>query len=118
VKESQLQRDVRLALSSAGVLTFRNNVGAAEFWNEHRQAPDHVAYGVGGPGGSDLLCCVGGRWVALELKAPGARTKPERATLQAQFRTLLRANGGFACVVRSVDEALAAVERSKGGASE
>lgn len=118
MKESALQVQVRLALSGAGVLAFRNNVGAAEFWNEHRQTPDHVAFGVGGPGGSDLLCCVDGRWVALELKAPGARTKPARAALQEQFRALVRANGGFATVVRSVDEALAAVARAKEGASE
>lgn len=118
MKESQLQREVRLALSAPGQVFFRNNIGVAEFWNVHQANADVVAYGVGGPGGSDLLGCVGGRWVALELKAPGARTKPARAALQAQFRALVRANGGFACVVRSVDEALAAVARAKEGASE
>lgn len=118
MKESQLQREVRLALSAPGQVFWRNNIGTAEFWNEHQERPDHVAFGVGGPGGSDLLGCVGGRWVALELKAPGARTKPARALAQEQFRALVRSVGGFACVVRSVDEALAAVERAKGGASE
>lgn len=118
MKESKIQRDVRLALSAPGQVFWRNSIGTAEFFNEHADRPDHVAYGVGGPGGSDLLGCVGGRWVALELKAPGARTKPARAVLQEQFRALVRANGGFACVVRSVDEALAAVARAKEGASE
>lgn len=118
MKESQLQREVRVALSDAGWLFFRNNVGTAEFWNAHADRPDHVAYGIGGPGGSDLLGCVGGRWVALELKTPGGRTKPERAKAQERFRALLRVHGGFATVVRSVGEALAAVERAREGASE
>lgn len=118
MKESQLQREVRVALSAPGQVFFRNNIGEAEFWNEHQERPDHVAYGVGGAGGSDLLGIVGGRWTALELKAPGARTKPARAALQEQFRRLVRSAGGFATVVRSVDEALAAVARCRAGESE
>lgn len=118
MKESQLQKAVRLALSAPGQVFWRNNVGGAEFWNDSTANVDHVAYGVGGPGGSDLLGCVGGRWVALELKAPGARTKPARAAAQEQFRRLVRSAGGFACVVRTVDEALAAVARCRAGESE
>lgn len=118
MKESKLQRQIHVALTAPGQVTWRNNIGTAEFWNEHRERPDKVAYGVGGPGGSDLIACVRGRFVALEVKPPGARTEPERARLQEQFRALVRANGGFACVVRSVDEALAAVARAKEGASE
>lgn len=118
MKESKLQKQIHVALTAPGQVTWRNNVGTAEFWNEHQERPDKVAYGVGGPGGSDLIACVGGRFVALEVKAPGASTKPARAALQAQFRALVRANGGFATVVRSVDEALAAVARAREGASE
>lgn len=123
MRESALQRSVRLALSEAGVLSFRNNVGTAEFWNEGTADVDRVAYGIGGPGGSDLIALVKlpsgpARFAALELKAPGARTKPARAALQEQFRRLVRSAGGFACVVRTVDEALAAVARAKEGASE
>ena len=118
MKESKIQREVRLALSAPGQCFWRNNIGVAEHWNDEAADVDHVAYGVGGPGGSDLLGCVGGRWVALELKAPGARTKPKRAALQAQFLRLVRSAGGFGCIVRSVPEALAAGERAKAGASE
>lgn len=123
MKESQLQKQVRLALSRAGALTFRNNCGNAEYWNEHAADVDRVAYGVGGPGGSDLIGMVPmpdgvGRAFAMELKAPGASTKPARAALQAQFRALWRSKGGFACVVRSVEEALAAVARCRAGESE
>lgn len=118
MKESQLQRDVRLFLSSAGIVAWRNNIGTAEFWNERASHAERVAYGVGGPGGSDLIGMVRGRFFALELKAPGARTKPERAAAQAQFRALVQSAGGFACVVRSVEEAGAAVARALEGASE
>lgn len=122
MSESELQVRVRLALSRAGHLFFRNNVGNAEYWNEHTESPDRVAYGVGGSGGSDLIGSVRrpdgtGRFVALELKAPGARTKPARAALQAQFRALINANGGYAVVVRSVEEALAAAVAAGAGAN-
>lgn len=123
MRESKIQKAVRLALSDAGHLSFRNNVGTAEFWNEGRDDTDHVAYGIGGPGGSDLIALVRmpaghARFVALELKAPGARTKPARAAAQEQFRRLVRSAGGFACVVRTVEEALAAAQRAREGASE
>ena len=123
MSESALQKRVRLALSDAGHLSFRNNIGTAEFFNERAERPDVVAYGVGGPGGSDLIALVKlpsglARFVALELKAPGARTPPKRAALQAQFRALVRSAGGFAAVVTSEAEALAACERARMGASE
>lgn len=121
MKETALQREARLALSRAGHVFWRNNVGGAEFWNEHAQDVDHVAYGVGGPGGADLIGVVTmpsgiGRIVAIEMKAPGARTKPARAALQAQFRRLVNDNGGYADVARTPDEAVAIAGRARAGA--
>lgn len=118
MRETKLQKLVHVALTAPGQVFWRNNIGTATYWNEHNEKPDKVAYGVGGPGGSDLVGVVGGRLVALELKTPHGRTDPKRKRLQEQFRALVRSAGGFACVVRSVDEALAAVERAKEGASE
>jgi hypothetical protein len=118
VRETKLQKLVHVALTAPGQVFWRNNIGVAEYWNVHQADADVVAYGVGGPGGSDLIGLVGGRFVALELKTPGGRTSAERAASQAQFRALVRAKGGFATVVRSVGEALAAVERAKTGASD
>jgi hypothetical protein len=37
---------------------------------------------------------------------------------QEQWMALVRRGGGFACVVRGVDEARAAVERCRAGASQ
>jgi hypothetical protein len=57
---------------------------------------------------------IDGRFVALEVKTPRGRVTPE----QQRFITLVRARGGFAAVVRSVDDAIAAVARCRTGASE
>jgi hypothetical protein len=55
-----------------------------------------------------------GRFVALEVKTRTGRVSPE----QARFLELVRKMGGFACVVRSADEALRAIERARKGESE
>jgi hypothetical protein len=86
---------------------WRNNTGVAE----HRGA--RVRYGLA-VGSADLIGCLDGRFVALEVKAATGRASPE----QRQWLDLVRRNGGFACVVRSVDEARAAIARARTGARE
>ena len=65
-------------------------------------------------GSADLIGCLGGRFIALEVKAAAGRTSPE----QRQWLDLVRRNGGFAAVVRSVDEARAAIARARRGERE
>jgi hypothetical protein len=75
-------------------------------------------------GTSDLLLCVKaqhdtlqvnqGRFCALEVKAPRGKATEKQAAFLARVREL----GGFGAVVRSVDEALAAVGRCREGMSE
>ena len=67
-------------------------------------------------GASDLLGVLApdGRIVAIELKSARGRTTPE----QDAFLAGIRAFGGFACVVRSADEARAAIERARKGEME
>jgi len=48
----------------------------------------------------DLLCCIGGRFVAFEVKAAGGRVTP----LQANNIEMIKQNGGLAYVVKSLDE--------------
>lgn len=55
-----------------------------------------------------------GRWFGLEVKTATGRVSPE----QTMFLQLVRRFGGFGAVVRSVNEAVDAVERCKAGASE
>lgn len=105
---------VRLTLGAdAGVVLFRNNVGMAEHWDG--AAVVRVRYGLA-PGSADLvgLLAPSGRWFALELKTPSGRVTPE----QTQWLSLVRRMGGFGAVVRSVDEAKAAVVRARAGGCE
>ena len=58
---------------------------------------------------------VTGRFFALEVKDPGGKTAKDRAEKQAAFRDKVRAIGGFAAEVDSVDAAVAAIQRAKAG---
>lgn len=48
-----------------------------------------------------------GTFVALECKAPGARTEPARLAAQARWRKQIQDAGGIAAVVTGVREAVA-----------
>lgn len=108
MSEGQIQDAIRLAMTDEpGLVMWRNNTGVAE----HRGA--RVVYGLA-VGSADLIGCLDGRFVALEVKAAAGRTSPE----QRQWLDLVRRNGGFAAVVRSVAEAQAAIARAREGARE
>lgn len=64
-------------------------------------------------GAADLIGILApsGRFLALEVKGARGRVHPE----QAQWLALVRARGGFAAVVRSVEEARAALGRARRG---
>lgn len=110
--ESEIQRQCRLAANAPDVVVFRNNVGTAI---HNKDGQKHVvAYGVGGPGGADLLGIVSGRFAAFEIKRPGEKPTPK----QELFMKLCRLKGGFATVVRSPEEMVAAIQRCREGASE
>ena len=67
--------------------------------------PDMVKYGLG-VGSADVIVCHGGRFVALEFKAPGGQQSDEQRTWQGWVE---RAEGAYR-VVRTVDEAVEAVK--------
>jgi hypothetical protein len=64
-------------------------------------------------GSADLIGCLapGGRLIALEVKRPGGKPRPE----QERFLELVRKMGGFGAVVTSPLEAIEAVERARRG---
>ena len=94
--ESQLQDHIRLALGrEPGLVLWRNNCGAAEI-NGRR-----LAYGVGNPGGADLIGVWHGRFIAIEIKTPTGR----QSEAQRVFEQLVTRNGGIYVVLRSVEEA-------------
>jgi hypothetical protein len=110
-READIQRAIRLALGRCpDVGLWRNNVGSFR-----DQQGRYVTFGLC-PGSSDLVGILrpSGRWLALEVKRPGQKPRPE----QEGFLQFIRSMGGFACVVTSPEEALAAVERARKGERE
>lgn len=114
-RESSIQAAIRLALGQEHDVTlFRNNCGQGEFWLSSGKT-QRVQYGLC-VGSSDLigLLAPSGRFIALEIKSESGRETPE----QKKFQAHIRAMGGFAATVRSVEEARAALERARRGESQ
>ena len=80
-------------------MALRNTVGVA------RLGDRTITYGLG-VGSADLLVLVHGRACWLEVKTPGGQPTPA----QTAFLERMRTHGCGAAVVRSVEEAVAAVE--------
>lgn len=96
--EANIQNEIMIALSQAGCLIWRNNVGA---WKD--PSGRVIRYGVGGKGGSDLLgVCPDGVFLAVECKDAKGRVRPEQLT----FIAAVQKAGGRAGVARCVSDAL------------
>ena len=107
--ETEIQQQIRLACSRGPVRLWRNNSGSLPDPRTGR----HVQFGVGSPGGSDLIGyrkvtitpdMVGTEiavFAAVEVKtAKGKATEQQKAFIEH-----IRKAGGLAGVARSVDEA-------------
>lgn len=113
MSESDLMREIMMAVSKEGATIWRNNVGML------RDATGRlVKYGVANPGGADLIgfipIQVGGRmlarFMALEVKLPAGKvTEP-----QQHFVDLIARQGGISGIPRSVAEAVEIVRRARG----
>ena len=113
--ETAIQEAVRLALGAeVDLVLWRNSTGQTEEWSA-KGGVRHMRYGLA-KGSADLVGILAphGRLVALEVKTPTGRVAPE----QEQWLALVRRMGGFACVVRSVADARAALARARTGAAE
>ena len=94
MKESRIQDEIRLALGRIpDLVLWRNNCGF--------DAERKVRYGVGNPGGADLIGVYRGRFVAVEVKTPTGRQSDEQRT----FQQLVERKGGIYVVLRSVEDA-------------
>ena len=99
-----------LELSEAGSMMLRNNCGVLK-----NPAGIPIKFGVGNPGGSDLIGITPviitddmlgrtiGVFTAVEVKTPTGKPTPE----QTRFLEAVRARGGIAGIARSPAEALA-----------
>ena len=109
MKESNVQKLIQLALSDAGCVSFRNNCGVLK-----NEAGIPIKFGVGNPGGSDLigitpLCITAemvgqtvGVFTAIEVKTKTGRVRPD----QINFMAVVKSHGGLAGICRSTDDAL------------
>ena len=75
-------------------LLWRNNVGRSVMPRGGR-----VVFGIGNPGGSDLVGVYRGRAVFIEIKTPTGRVSPD----QLKFQRLVERHGGIYVV--SIDQA-------------
>jgi hypothetical protein len=103
--ERDIQHAIRLASAEfSGLTLWRNSTGVADTANGTKQR-----FGLC-KGSSDLIGILApaGRLVAIEIKSETGRLRPE----QELFLELVRKHGGFACVVRSVEEFREAMQRA------
>ena len=77
----------------AAIIRYLKSVPGCFCWKEHGGM-----YGTAGI--PDIICCIEGRFVGFEVKnEKGKPTKLQEATIRK-----IKASGGIAMVVRSVDE--------------
>lgn len=86
------------------ILKYLKTLPRCFFWKEHGGI-----YGTSGI--PDIIVCIGGRFIALEVKTQKGKTTP----LQNAAIRKIRSSGGFAFVVRSVEEAKNAINSATGG---
>ena len=105
--ERNVQQDIRLALGAdPDVVLWRNQCG---FYKESGRA---IKYGVGSPGGADLIGIFRasdgrGIFIAVEVKTDTGRQSLE----QKQFQALVERKGGHYALCRSADDARAFIAR-------
>lgn len=101
IQEKSIQDEIRQALAKLPhVVCWRNNTGLLK---DARGIPVRFGLCVGS---SDLIGICRGRFFALEVKRPGGKVTPD----QERFLSVVTKFGGIAAVVRSVEEALCALD--------
>lgn len=86
------------------ILKYLKTLPHCFFWKEHGGI-----YGTSGI--PDIIVCIDGRFIALEVKTQKGKTTPlQNATIRK-----IHSSGGFAFVVRSVEEAKNAIDSAMGG---
>lgn len=103
-REQNIQKLIMLALTDAGCVVWRNNIGS---YTTAEGA--YIRYGVGGVGGSDLIGIhkPTGKFLAVEVKT--AKGKPSAA--QLNFIEQVKASGGIAGIARSPEDAVQLLPR-------
>mmetsp|Transcript_27250 Transcript_27250/g.49898 ORF Transcript_27250/g.49898 Transcript_27250/m.49898 type:complete len:110 (-) Transcript_27250:926-1255(-) len=99
MKERTIQRQILIALSKEfrgrGIF-WQNDTGTAKSMDGKRV----IRFGL--PGSSDILGCLDGRIICIEVKTATGRQSEN----QKKFQTGIEARGGFYAIARSADEAV------------
>ena len=109
--EAVILREIMIAIGAEpDVLLMRNQVGAVERFDERTNTTRVERYGLG-VGSADLVAILApsGRWFCLEVKSATGSVEPE----QTKWHERARGFGAFVAVVRSAEEARAALERAR-----
>lgn len=113
--ETKIQSAIRYELSRRfpELVIWRNSNAGVETWDPDTARPRFHRAGLD-KGSADLIGALhpSGRFISIEVKTPRGVAKPE----QLDWIVLVQKFGGFACIVRSVEEAVAAIVRAKEGA--
>lgn len=99
MRESDIQRDILDYLAKRRIFHYRQNTGG---WKNEQ---GHF-YRFGSKGSPDIVCIIQGRYVGLEVKTPKGKLSDD----QVAFHQNAMAAGGIVFTVRSLDEAIEAVE--------
>jgi hypothetical protein len=101
LSESQIQTAVRLVLcANTDFVLWRNNIGVATYRDDDGIV-SRVEYGIGNPGGADLIGSWRGRFAAIETKTARGR----QSDAQRVFESVVKAKGGIYEIVRSEKQA-------------
>lgn len=100
--EAQIQRQIMEWLELQGYLPTRINSGAMTA--THNGKTRYFKFN-SRKGTSDILCCVHGRFVAIEVKRHGGKL----STDQQDFLQAVEVSGGTALVAYSLDDVIAQV---------
>src|ERR1039457_5105609 len=82
MREADIQRQILDYLTLKGIFHYRQNSGAF-------RRDDHF-YRMGVAGAPDIICVVGGRYIGIEVKAPGGRNSPSQNLPPRSTRTNYR----------------------------
>ena len=99
MKERAIQRQILVALSKefhGRGMFWQNDTGAAKSMDGKRV----IRFGC--PGSPDILGCLDGRWIGIEVKTA---TGKQRDT-QRNFQRAIEACGGLYAVARSAEQAV------------
>lgn len=108
-KEKDIQRAIIDWLTLHGAHVMRTNSVAVLARN--RNGSTRMVRANNQPGCSDIHACVGGVFVAIEIKRPGARTDPLRLAKQEAYLASVRQSQGIGIIATCVEDVIAELRK-------